>query len=163
MNMEGKRFGAGILGGLLLGLLIVGSSGISAGVFGSFSAVAPAQVDKTATTVAISSTVLLTTTTAGSAYNNGPGTTTQSVSSATTQQSTTEQPLTSSPDFAAWVASGADQRSPSHLGSIVAQPALVDAVILLPLLVAVILGAILFRASGRSQVAAEPGPEVKDE
>ncbi|HMD78731.1 MAG TPA: hypothetical protein VKF39_01965 [Nitrososphaerales archaeon] len=163
--MDGKRTGAGIIGGLLLGLAIIGASGFTTGLYGSFGAVGENVATQssvstsvsTSVAVAISSSTMLSTSTGTGQYTAAPGqnyttsvssSVSTSASSSVSTQKTSSQP--SAPEFAAIFNGGA--QSPSHLDNISGQPALVDGVVFLPLLVAVILGAILFRASaGRSR------------
>jgi hypothetical protein len=237
--MEGKRFGAGIVGGLLLGLLIIFASTISSfGLYGSFAA-SPAQSGTGNKSVGTTTTVGPTTTPSGGhvtsanttnsvsnpqrvtsgqltivlnqssapqgtyimvngsgfthnavawltstvggedTFQTSPtgtftqlywlqnwttgrvnitavdGTTLKSVSapfiitSATTANRTTNPaPPSGSSDLAnVFLAPSAAQNPPSRLNSIPAQTALVDGIVLVPLLVALILGAILYRSS----------------
>jgi hypothetical protein len=169
MSMDGKRTWAGVIGGLLLGLAIIGASGFTTGLYGSFGAVPENVVSQSSVTtsvstsvstsvaVAISSSTMLSTSTGTGQYTAAPGqnytssvssSVSTSASSSVSTQKTSSQPST--PQLAAIFNGGA--QSPSHLDNISGQPALVDGVVFLPLLFAVILGAILFRASaGRSR------------
>lgn len=196
MIMGGKRFGAGILGGLLLGLLIVGgSSGFATGLYGSFTAPgvqnavssmssASQNSSSSAMTSSLtsSSSILYTMssstgTLSPNSSSNGSASSTvtskstlSSVSSSATQATTGQ---TSSENPAPWYSfnfasvsgsgaanAGSSQAAPSRLSAIASQPAAQDGLVLLPVLVAVFLGAILYRASSGKKET--PGAELKE-
>jgi cytoskeletal protein RodZ len=175
MSMGGKRFSAGILGGLLLGLLIVGGSGFATGLSGSFTAAVPNA--ESTSSASSSSTVLQLTTSATSGSSpanysaNGSATSTATSvntissesSSTATQQTTNQTPQAQAPWYGFFAASisggtngGSSQSAPSRLSAIASQPAIVDGLVLLPLLVAIFLGAILYRASSGKKVSPDP-------
>lgn len=169
MNMDGKRFGAGIVGGLLLGFLIIGASGFTFGLFGSFTSAstdqnALATISSSTSSVTSSSTsaVTVSSSTTSSAYkvtgltaggsNQTVSSVSSSVSSLTSGSQTSQQP-TYGPS------AGSAQASASRLESIAAQPVAVDGLILLPVLVALLLGALLYRASVGSKGRSETEPK----
>ena len=188
--MEGKRFGAGVLGGLLLALLIVGSTAFNGGLFGSFTAAVPVatqsavtssstlistsmttEATMTGTTLSSVSSIPLTVSTGGAnqvtssasssvssvSASSSSSSTVDIISSVTgaTSSQTPAEPwynfLVSAAGFQP--SSGSSQPSPSRLSAIAAQPAVLNGFVLVPLLVAVILGALLYRASGRRRSA----------
>jgi len=187
--MEGKRFGAGVLGGLLLALLIVGSTAFNGGLFGSFTAAVPAatqsavtssstlvstsvtsEATMTGTTLSTMSSILYTVSTGeanqvtssasssvssvSASSSSSSAVTISSVTGATSSQTPAEpwyNFLVSAAGFQP--SSGSSQPSPSRLSAIAAQPAVLNGFVLVPLLVAVILGALLYRASGRRRSA----------
>jgi hypothetical protein len=132
--MEGKRFGAGLVAGLLLGLVIVtASSGFAFGLYGSFTSnagvgLAPSTTAKSTTTASSQPQYALNSTLA----SNGRSTTT----------TTTGSP----PSGADYATLNAPVYS-SHVANIAQQPVLTNAIIFLPVLVAFLLGAVLYRAS----------------
>jgi hypothetical protein len=177
MSMEGKRFGVGLAAGLLVALALI----TTAGGFGSNPAsvlLAPISnggTTKAIATASMSSTVTqtVTTTTAATA------TYTLSRSSGTaggyTQQNSTLYPATSTatststasskttsnssnPASIGSLNSATSQGTPkysSRIDSLATQPILSNAVILVPVLVAFLLGAFLYRISIRERAAGE--------
>jgi hypothetical protein len=137
--MEGKRFGAGIVGGLLTGLLVVGlasASAFTSGLFGSFSA-SPAdpvgQSDRSAATTTV-------------AHNETATNPLTNLLTTKSANSTTNTPA--GPALVAYNSHlGNAQSSPSRLNNITAQPIALSGFVLLPVLVAFNLGAILFLTS----------------
>ena len=148
--MDGKRFGVGLVAGLLLGLVIVAaSSGLSFGLFGSFSAASyptGGQVNYSVTTAA-TSTAATSTTTAQLAPST-PRSSSNSTGSLVTSVSST----TSSGPWTNIIASLSTPPGPaysSRVVSIARQPLLANIVIFIPVLLAIILGAVLYVASRR--------------
>jgi hypothetical protein len=163
--MEGKRFGVGLAAGLLLGLGIIAASGAlgsSPAIFGP--ALGPSQagtrsLTTTVNTVATTATMTatLSTSTSGSpAYSvnhtnstNGSGSLSNIPSSVSSTTSQSQKNIT-------FGSSGA--KSPSYSSRIVSiaqQPLLSNAVIFVPVLVAFLLGAILYQASNRNRKESE--------
>jgi hypothetical protein len=141
--MEGKRFGAGLVAGILLGLVIVtASSGLAPGLNGSpfSSTFGGSDLAKSATT----STTATSSQTGSPPSQNSLNSTLSSVGRSTTTTSSITSPVPTSADHA-------DSTTPpqfsSRVGSIAQQPILTNAFIFLPVLVALLLGAILYRVS----------------
>lgn len=139
--MEGIRFGAGLVAGLLLGVVIVtASSGFMFGLNGSslFSPFGGAASSvKSAPTSTISTTSPPASQPSQSASNstlNGPGHTTTTTN-------------TGSSPAAADMSSANGPKFSSHVDSIAQQPILTNALIFLPVMFAFLLGAVLYRAS----------------
>jgi len=172
MSMDRKRFGAGILGGLLLGLIIVTTTAPSGGLFASFvPAVQNAQVSSSSITssasIALSTSAAETTTSASSTapYQSIPGAnssltfTTASTSVSKSSSSQTGEPSnygagSSTP------AARSNALSPSRLDNMEAQPLPLNGLVLLPVVVAIALGALLFRASNaRGRAEEQPAAE----
>ena len=150
MTMERRRFGAGLAAGLLVGLgVVVTLSAFSFGLFGTFSSTASYPTAGLATYTAATST---TETTAqpgpqpAKAANGTLSALTNLNSSAAMQTGTSYVPLAP--------ATGASFSS--RVDSIARQPILTDAVVFLPVLVALLLGALLYVASTRGRPAAPP-------
>ena len=146
--MEGKRFGFGLVAGVLLGLgVIVASAGLGAGsIYGSLGA----EGQFSAVTTATSSTVsTMATTTGQSSYPTGgivpppvEGVT-QSGATTTTQGSMV---FGNSSGNSANLQNSLSSLS-SNVNSLPHQPLLSSAVIFIPVFVAFLLGAALYRAS----------------
>jgi len=131
--MEGKRFGVGLVAGLLLGLVIVtASSGFTFGLYGSFTSNSEGLAP---------STTAKSTTTANSQPQNALNSTFGSIGRSTT--TTTTGPTPSGADYAT---ANAPIYS-SHVANIAQQPVLSNAIIFLPVLVAFLFGAVIYRAS----------------
>jgi hypothetical protein len=146
MNMEGKRFAAGMLGGLLLGLMVIASAGFtfySSSFARAGSANYPAAQGAGVTTTA---TVSTSTTHGGNAsaglFSAVSKSTTSTITSSNLNTTQVVVP------FSAVQGATTGPRSPSRLDSILTQPPLTSGFILLPILVAFLLGAILYRTSG---------------
>ena len=171
--MEGGRFVAGMTGGLLLALVIVGTAGYTSGIIptssGSFAQnVSTSQSQSSDTRIMSASTTAAVTSTSGASAATGSaqGSTTYTVispvmtstvlsssaSSAKTESQST-QPSYGVPGANGGTASA--NLSPSRLDSIAKQPVLVDGLVFLPVLAALMLGALLYRASGRTKDNAE--------
>ena len=180
MTMDRKRFGAGILGGLLLGLLIVGASVPS--LSGTFESLVPAAAVVSSSTEASSPTATVLSTSAASTtftssssvvYTVAPGGNTSgivySVSTSMTSAShsissvtTSTQPVvqSSSGNAANSVAGGAvfGRVSASRLDNIASQPLVVNGLVLLPIIVAIGLGALFYRVSGNAKGRSQREP-----
>ena len=148
--MDGKRFGVGLVAGLLLGLVIVAaSSGLSFGLFGSFSAASyptGGQVNYSMTTAA-TSTAATSTTTAQLAPST-PRSSSNSTGSLVTSVSST----TSGGPWSNIIASLSTPPGPaysSRVVSIARQPLSANIVIFIPVLLAILLGAVLYVGSRR--------------
>lgn len=161
--MDGKRFGIGLVAGLLLGLAIVTASGGLGSASVVFGPLSPSQkgaaetATKTATTTVILSSTLSTSTGGLPAYSvNQTNSTQGSVSNLPSSVSTSTGQ--SDLNFG-----GSSAKSPSYSSRIVSiaqQPLLSNAVIFVPVLVAFLLGAVLYRASRRNEAdSVESQPE----
>jgi len=143
MSMDGKRFGAGILGGALLGLLVVASTGLTTfGLYGSFTALSPAGITSTN---AKGITAQTSTSTASSTNSSAM----PAATSYTSTVSTATQPPSYVTDLASAFSPVSAQKSPSRLSNLAAQPILVDAVVLAPVLIALLVGVALYRGSAK--------------
>lgn len=155
--MDGKRFGVGIAAGLLVGLAVIAASGGLAAVSGSvlsppglFSSagVATTTATSTATQSQTSAIARSTTTNSQPIYDMG-GNTTNSLSSGSATETTTGG--ASLDTIKGLVSSVTSPSYSSHIASIAQQPPLSNAVIFVPVIVAFLLGAILYRTSSRSK------------
>ena len=142
--MDGRRFGVGLVAGLLFALAIVAASGLASGT-SSFS-LAPANV---ASSTATSSTVTASTTATvpqGGLYTS-VNTTLSNLSSNASQAS----------------ANAANGNGPtftvsSSVASIDHQPLLSQALLFAPIAVAVLLGVLLYRISARGRIDNDEEP-----
>jgi len=150
--MEGKRFGAGLVGGLLFGLVIVAAtSGFTFGLYGSFTSVNNNQGLQLSSATGAKST----TTSSGQPVSPPSQNSTNSTLYTSGRSNTT---TTTSPEPTA--DAGSVTLTPvlsSHVGSIAQQPIIANAIVFLPVLVAFLLGAVLYRASrkGRGDASEE--------
>ena len=138
--MEGKRFGAGLAAGLLLGLVIVtASSGFAFGLNGS-----PLSNPFGGAVSSVKSAV-----TTSTATSSQPGSPLQNTQNATLNGAgrTTTTTTTSSSPAVADLSPANGVKFSSHVDSIAQQPVLTNAFILLPVLFAFLLGAVIYRAS----------------
>lgn len=144
--MGGKRFGAGVLGGLLLGFMVIGSTGLPA--LGAFGPILGANASpsglKDAGPVATTTASL----TEASSSTNGSAAAIPSPPMAYT--TTTTSASTSQNEASANFGAASAAKRVSNLDSIPSQTPLLNGLVLLPLLVAFLLGAILYRASKKS-------------
>lgn len=143
--MEGKRFGAGLVAGLVLGLVIVTtSSGFMFGSTGSslFSpfggAGSSVKSAATSTTATTSQPASPPSQSASNSTLNGPG-------------HTTTTTTTGSSPAAADTGSANGLKFSSSVESISQQPILTNAITFLPVLFAFLLGAFLYRASTKRE------------
>ena len=152
--MERRRFGAGIAAGLLLGFIIVfsatGSAGfLGGGLFGSFTSndnqVGKVALSTTSTSFGTDSSVQTSISSTTGSYQATPPST--SGSNATNPASVG---TATTPAFAFGPVLPA--KSPSQLNSIASQPVATDGIVLIPILIALLLGAVLywFSRSGRT-------------
>jgi hypothetical protein len=178
--MEGRRFGAGVLAGVLLAFVIVAAAGNlgsvpGAGIFAPSESAMTASSTSTvsatmADTVTSSSSSTISTapqsaTSSNATFGTGAASSTTSASmssqtvSATTASS--QKPignLSSSLTNDQNAANSAGTPSfSSQIYNIVHQPALSNAVIFLPVLVAILVGTVLYKASIRDRE--EPGQD----
>ena len=175
--MEGKRFGVGLAAGLLVALAIV----TTAGGFGSNPAsvlLAPKSnsgMPGTVTTAVTTSSVTQAATTMAAATVTYTASRSSGTAGGYTQQNSTLYPATSTatststasskttsnssnPASIGSLNSATSQGTPkysSRIDSLATQPILSNAVILVPVLVAFLLGAFLYRISIRERAAAE--------
>jgi hypothetical protein len=141
--MGGKRFAAGILGGLLLGLVVVGAAGVSVLGFGGVLGLSPAagQVNSINSSSPTSTTATLTfsaTTTSGAATSYPP-----------TNTSNSTQTL-----FSVNVPSG---QGSSSLSDIARQPLVLNALVFVPILIAILVGILFHEAAARRDL---PDPDL---
>ncbi|MDA4127128.1 MAG: hypothetical protein OK452_08020 [Thaumarchaeota archaeon] len=140
--MEGKRFAAGLVGGLLLGLVIVtAASGFTFGLYGSFTSVSSNEGGLLSSTTGAKSATTTNSLPVSPPSQTSPNSTFNTVGGSTTTTTTSPTP---SADL------GSAVNTPilsSHVGNIAQQPILANAIIFLPVLVAFLLGAVLYRAS----------------
>ncbi|HEV2227293.1 MAG TPA: hypothetical protein VGR56_10885 [Nitrososphaerales archaeon] len=140
--MEGKRFAAGLVGGLLVGLVIVtATSGFTFGLYGSFS-----SVNNNVGMQLSSETGAKSTSSTGSQPLSPPSQNSSNSTFSTAGRSTTTATTSSSPPVADLSPANGVKFS-SHVDSIAQQPVLTNAFILLPVLFAFLLGAVIYRAS----------------
>ena len=147
--MDGKRFGVGLVAGLLLGVAIVAaSSGLPTGsLYGSFGPAGQYSVATSAT----STSAVTATNSATSTYPIGgtilpPGmNTTKGISTTTSTPVEAVNGGNSSTTFAS-LASSLSSLS-SDVDSMPHQPLVSNAVVFIPIFVAFLLGAVLYRAS----------------
>jgi hypothetical protein len=139
--MEGKRFGVGLVAGLLFALVIVtASSGFTFGLIGS---PFPSPYGGTASSLKSASTSTTATT---SQPASPPTQSTQNATFAGSGHSTTTTTTSSSP-AAADLGPANGAKLSSHVDNIAQQPILTNAIIFLPVLFAFLLGAVIYRAS----------------
>jgi hypothetical protein len=143
--MEGKRFGFGLAAGLLLGLaVIVASAGFGTGsLYGTFGSLSSSQSPATAVTTASSTTVTQVATTSAQPNTTGSGNSTTPPQSIVT---TTQGSNTFGNSAGNAVNKGLSSLS-SNVNSISNQPLVSNAVIFVPVFVAFLLGAAIYRAS----------------
>ena len=160
MTMDGKRFGAGLAGGLLMALVIVGASGLAgSSLSGSFSSGGGARlinVSATTSTTTVASVTSSPSTASSGTYTATTGTVLQppgSNVSAMTTTATGTSTVNSSIPQGFGVELGQSTKSPSSLASIATQPATSTVFVIVPVLVALFLGAVIYRASrgGRTE------------
>lgn len=143
--MEGKRFGAGLVAGLLLGLVIVtASSGFAYGLNGPplsnpFGGVVSSVKSAATTSTSTSSQ------TASPPSQNALNSSVNGAGRATTTTTTSSSPAVADLSPASGV------KFSSHVDNIAQQPILTNAFILLPVLFAFLLGAVIYRASAKRQ------------
>lgn len=144
MSMDRTRFGAGILGGILLGLFVVASTGLTTfGLYGGFATPGPAG-----TSASNPKEIIAQTSTSSASSTNSTAVPGVTFSTATSTNTTTSQtPSNYITDLTSALAPVSAQKSPSRLGNLLAQPALIDVVVLLPILIALLIGVALHRAS----------------
>lgn len=158
MTMEGKRFAAGILGGLLLAVAVIASQGVAPGLYGTFSPLAGPgnQADRGgATNMSTTTTMITYTTSATSTYgtsnqtqqtpSNPPSSTTTS-----TLSSSTSNPDQPAGGIVYYVNNLANQASASKLSNFGEQSATTNVIVLVPVLVAFLLGAVIYRLSRKA-------------
>ncbi len=162
--MDGKRFGVGLAAGLLVALAIVGASGLAnsplTASFAKYSAgpavttaASSTSFSVTSTSTAVAMTNGVTTTSSSVMYtattNTVPEGTLSNVSAATTSTSTESKSVNSSTPQGHTFGTAAQNAAtqPSNLANIPTQPVLSTGFVLVPVLVAFLLGALLYRAS----------------
>jgi len=150
--MQGKRFGVGIAGGLLLGLLVVAASIGPLGVLtsSSYSLQPAASGGSTSTSTTSSSSEAQ-----GVSYgvNSSKGGVPSSVTTTTSVQTGSSSPANggSSGQSTPETPGGGHPPVASSLSSLATQSPTLDLLVVLPVLCALALGAIFYRSSGRGQ------------
>jgi hypothetical protein len=146
--MEGKRFGVGLTAGLLLGLaVIVASSGFGTGqLYGTFGPAAPYRAGSVATSSTVTEAA---TTTTQSSYPVAGLTGNLTVSQGSATITTTTQGSVAFGNSTGKSVNQANALSSlsSNVDNIPRQPLISNAVIFIPVFVAFVLGAALYRAS----------------
>jgi len=171
MSMDRKRFGAGILGGLLLGLIIVTTTAPSGGLFASFvPAVQNAQVSSSSITssasIVLSTSAAETTTSASSTapYQSIPGAnsslTFTTASTSVSKSSSSQGEPSNYGAGSSTPTARSNALSASRLDNMEAQPLLLNGLVLLPIMVAIALGVLLYRVSNsRGRAEEQPAAE----
>src|SRR5215470_5866637 len=143
MNMDGKRFGAGILGGILVGLLVIGTTGLvtfGGAPFVSLSpAGGPSRSDQTTTATTVASSTSSVPLVDG--QSPGPTTTTTYVMSSSTSANGSGSAANAAA-FLGFPVLG--QKNSSHLENIASQPVTVDGIVLIPIVLALVLGIVIY-------------------
>jgi hypothetical protein len=151
--MEGKRFGAGLVAGVLLGLVIVtATSGFTFGLYGSFSAVSNNAGLVSSVTGAKSTA---TTSSQPPPSQNGSNSTLSAIGRSTTTTTTTMTTTTATTGPSPVGADFASATTPvysSHVANIAQQPVLTNIIIFIPVFIAFLLGAVLYRVSTKRRV-----------
>jgi len=150
--MQGKRFGVGIAGGLLLGLLVVAASIGPLGVLTSSpNSLQPAASGGSTSTSTTSSS----SEGQGANYgvNSSKGGVPSSVTTTTTVQTGSSSPANggSSGQYMPETPGGGHPPTASSLSSLAPQSPALYLLVVLPILCALALGAIFYRGSGRGQ------------
>jgi hypothetical protein len=168
VDMESKRFGGGLVGGLLLGVTVIllgtVAAGSSIGLFGAFSPASASVGQAKGTSDVATYTLTYTTTTSHGLYQAGNGSAPSPGSTNTTTIVTTV--TTTFPAYYALSNSPSSvqaQASPSRLNNLAAQPLLAGGIVMVPVLIALVVGAIgavLYRASLGQKKEAPAGTEV---
>ncbi|MDA4124930.1 MAG: hypothetical protein OK438_05720 [Thaumarchaeota archaeon] len=148
--MAGKRFGLGLLVGVVLALAVVASAGLSYGTFGSFSASNAQLTEKGQTTTTVTSSS--TTTTMGTSSGSSPPPVTIGTNSTTAgaqygpqsnvQNAAPLDALYSSLSNGSTAGVEASQRNVLTSG-----PASVPLLAFIPVVLALVLGLVLYRSS----------------
>ncbi len=146
LNMDGKRFGGGLLAGLLLALALVLGPALASGSLGAVGGFSPGVIKEMATTATATEAA----TTSAPAYsvvgNPPPNSTATSTATSQTATSTTSQSSTQTPEplFAADLS---PPPSADKLSNLPTEPPLLAILVLIPVLVALLAGGLLYRAS----------------
>jgi hypothetical protein len=148
MNMDGRRFGAGLAAGLFLGFVVIAAS--AGASFGNFGALGAPQTFAPSGTTSTTTQTTMKTTGSSVPYDNnvtsqgntaGNPTSTETTASSLSALTTTGQPQ------AAAVPSIVSFAGASRLDNLANQPATVDGLVLVPVLLALVLGGAIYRAS----------------
>ena len=161
--MEGKRFGIGLAAGLLVGLAIVTAAGglssppswagpLLSNSQGAVSTTYSAKMMATTSTTATSRT----STTPSLPANVGSANSTQTTNSQTSISVTTAS-VPPAPTSNQGSTNSASPAFSSRFSAISQQPTILNALILMPVLAAFLLGAILYRVSSRGEEPAGEG------
>ena len=156
--MDGKRFGVGLATGLFLGAIIIaatGGLGTVSGLYGTFGSthLPASQVSSTSTAIQVQ------TVTASATTSQAPGfAVNTSNSSLNSLGSTTNTASQKADQGVAFSGAGTPPAPSSKLASLPQQTVLSNAIVFLPILAALILGAILYRLSNRNGSEAAEAP-----
>jgi len=151
--MEGKRFAVGLFAGLLLGVAIITASGGLVTLSpGTSPAAKNTQEGSVLTTTALA-TETTTTLQSGITSTGVPSYVAAGNKSLTSTTTTPAAPGSNSVNGvqAGTTSTSATPAYPSRVQSITQQPLLTDSVVFVPVLVAFLLGALLYRASSRGK------------
>lgn len=151
MSMDGKRFGVGVVAGLLVALAIVtASSGLGSfsGTFNLLAQVSP-QAGGPLTTTTASNYSVTTIATIQTSTTSGSGPVLSSLNS--TKSAFTTSTTNSNPYTLGSAAGGLTPIFSSRVDSIARQPLVSNAIILVPVLAAFIFGAVFYFASVRGR------------
>lgn len=144
MNMR-ARFALAVFAGLLLGIVVIGSSVIYSGTtFGTFAALKPAETGSAVTQTVTTTT--LTTTAAGAWVPTQVANQTTSTLTTISSSVSSTSSATFAPNYNA-VSGTAQNALASQVDSITRQPAVQSAVVFLPVVAAVLFGLVLYRVS----------------
>jgi hypothetical protein len=155
MTMGAKRFGVGILVGLVLALAVVASSGFTYGTFGSFSADQVVYTVKSTETTAVT-TEVTTAFTMSSTTGASNGSSSPTVSTVTSSATTSAEfgPATNVQNQAPLDALYSSLANRSVAGvqaapadTLASEPASVAWLVFIPVAVALVLGLVLYRSS----------------
>lgn len=144
MSMDGRRFGIGLAVGVLLGIGVVAASGVLGASQVPFLPSSASYTTKIDTVTTTSATASATSAQTGAGDSGTPGTTNGSSTAAETTTSGTSSlsfPSANPPS--------------SRFASVASQPLAIDGLLLVPILVAFLLGAAAFKASARGRTVSE--------
>jgi hypothetical protein len=161
MTMEGRRFGIGLAAGLLVAFAVVAASGGLASTLGSLSPTSANPAQSAATSISSTTMIYTSTVPASITYTVTMSTTTSEsypIGSLNTNATTIASSSASTQTSSSAITFGANgqknltsalstPRFSSSFGSIAQQPALSNAIVLVPIIIALLGGTVLYRAS----------------
>lgn len=149
LNMDGRRFGGGLLAGLLLALALVLGPALASGSLGGVPGFSPSGNKEVSQAMVTTTTVTEAATTSAPAYsgvgNPPPNSTVTSTATSQTATSATSQSSTQIPQPA--FADLSPPPSADKLSNLPTEPPLLAILVLIPVLVALFAGGLLYRAS----------------